>query len=98
MAKLVEKKIKRLEHPEAIDEDEKKSSFEAVYEGEALSGVLEGAVSKLSAAGYEILGTEQILSSILEDKDSELAKIFAKYGVTSEKFEEKLANKINFSC
>ena len=33
LAKLVEKKIKRLEHPEAIDEDEKKSSFEAVYEG-----------------------------------------------------------------
>ena len=38
------------------------------------------------------MGTEQILSSILEDKDSDLAKIFAEYGVTSETFDEKLAN------
>ena len=79
LAKLVEKKIKRLEHPEAIDEDEKKSSFEAVYEGEALSGVLEGAVSKLSAAGYEILGTEQIMASILENASPELVKTINKF-------------------
>lgn len=52
--------------------------------------VFERAVSKLSTSNYEILGTEQILSSILEDKESELTKILAQYGVTSENFEEKL--------
>ena len=91
LAKLVEKKIKRLEHPEAIDEDEKKSSFEAVYEGEALSGVLEGAVSKLSAAGYEILGTEQIMASILENASPELIKTINKFGLNAQNFEQKLA-------
>ena len=91
LAKLVEKKIKRLEHPEAVDEDEKKSSFEAVYEGEALSGVLEGAVSKLSAAGYEILGTEQIMASILENASPELIQTINKFGLNAQNFEQKLA-------
>ena len=53
--------------------------------------MFERAVAKLSASNYEILGTEQIISSILEDKESELAKILADYGVTSELFDEKLA-------
>ena len=65
LTKLVQRKIKRLEHPEVEEDDEKKSSFESVYEGEALSGVLDRAVSKLTAKGYEILGTEQIIASIL---------------------------------
>ena len=91
LTKLVEKKIKRLEHPEAVDDDEKKSSFEAVYEGEALSGVLEGAVSKLSAAGYEILGTEQIMASILENASPELIQTINKFGLNAQNFEQKLA-------
>ena len=93
LTKLVEKKIKRLEHPEAVDDDEKKSSFEAVYEGEALSGVLEGAVSKLSAAGYEILGTEQIMASILENASLELIQTINKFGLNAQNFEKHgLAN------
>ncbi len=91
LTKLVERKIKRLEHPESVEEETKKSSFESVYEGEALAGVLEGAVSKLSAAGYEILGTEQIMASILENADSELVKTINKYGLNTKVFEEKLA-------
>ena len=65
LTKLVQKKIKRLEHPET-EENAIKSDFESIYEGEALSNVFDRAVSKLSAKGYEILGTEQIISSILE--------------------------------
>ncbi len=90
LTKLVQRKIKRLEHPEAEDDIEK-SSFESVYEGEALTGVFDRAVSKLSAKGYEILGTEQIVASILEDADSELVKTINKYGLNSETFEEKLS-------
>lgn len=91
LTKLVQRKIKRLEHPEGEEDDDKKSSFESVYESEALAGVLDGAVSKLSAAGYEILGTEQIMASILENADSELVKTIEKYGLNSKVFDEKLA-------
>ena len=90
LTKLVQKKIKKLEHPEA-EEDIEKSSFESVYEGEELSGVFDRAVSKLSAKGYEILGTEQIIASILETQDSELVKTINKYGLNTETFENKLA-------
>ena len=90
LTKLVERKIKRLGHPEE-EEDIEKSSFESIYEGEALSGVFDRAVSKLSAKGYEILGTEQILASILEDKDSELVNTINKFGLNSETFEAKLS-------
>ena len=91
LTKLVQKKIKRLEHPEAEEDDDKNSSFESVYEGEALADVFDRAVSKLSAAGYEILGTEQIMASILESSDTELISTIHKYGLDSEIFEKKLA-------
>lgn len=90
LTKLVQKKIKRLEHPEAEEEDERDNAFD-VYEGEALSDVFSRAVSKLTAAGYEILGTEQIMSSILESGDTELVNTIKKFGLNSEVFERKLA-------
>ena len=90
LVKLVQKKIKRLEHPET-EEDSIKNNFESIYEGEALSEVFDRAVSKLSAKGYEILGTEQIISSILETPNSELVQTINNYGLNSERFEAKLA-------
>ena len=90
LTKLVQKKIKRLVHPEE-EEDVIKSDFESIYEGDALSEVFDRAVSKLSAKGYEILGTEQIISSILETSDSELVNTINKYGLNNVNFEEKLS-------
>lgn len=94
LEKLVQKKTKRLYHPE-IDENReegnKAQQTDNIFDNEEASRVFERAVSKLSTSNYEILGTEQILSSILEDKNSQLTQIFAQYGVTSENFEEKLA-------
>lgn len=94
LEKLVQKKIKRLYHPE-IDENKESKENKAeetdnIFDCEESAKVFERAVSKLSTSNYEILGTEQILSSILEDKESDLTKILAQYGVTSENFEEKL--------
>lgn len=91
LTKLVQRKIKRLEHPEAEEDDEKGSSIEALYEGEALSDVFDRAVSKLSAAGYEILGTEQIMASILESENSDLVNTIKKFGLDLNVFEAKLA-------
>ena len=96
LEKLVQKKIKRLYHPE-IDEnreakEDKSEETDNIFDSEESAKVFERAVSKLSTSNYEILGTEQILSSILEDKNSELSQILGKYGVTSENFDEKLPN------
>lgn len=88
--KLVLRKIKRLEHPESEEDEEKHSSFETAYDG--VSDVLDRAVSKLSAAGYEILGTEQIVASILESESSALLDTIHKSGINSENFEHKLAS------
>ena len=96
LEKLVQKKVKVYNHPEADDHKEtvpnKAKATDNIFDSEESAKVFERAVSKLSASNYEILGTEQILSSILEDKSSELTKILEKFGVTSENFEEKLSN------
>lgn len=96
LEKLVQKKTKRLYHPEVeeagVKSEDKSQETDNIFDSEESNQVFERAVSKLSTSNYEILGTEQILSSILENKDSSLAKIFAQYGVTSENFEEKLSN------
>ena len=91
LTKLVQRKIRRLEHPEVEEVEDKKNDLEAVYEGEELADVFDRAVSKLSAAGYEILGTEQIMASILEGNDSELLNTMGKYGLNAGNFEQKLS-------
>ena len=93
--KLVQRKVKKDFHPELDDNKEKEVNLtketDSLFDNEQSSKVFERAVSKLSTSNYEILGTEQIISSILEDKDSELTKILAGFGITDEKFEEKLS-------
>ena len=96
LEKLVQKKTKRLYHPEYDEhkskKEDKSQETDDIFKNEAASKVFERAAAKLSTSNYEIMGTEQILSSILEDKNSELTKIFAQYGITSENFDKKLAN------
>ena len=89
MSKLVQKKQKKLEHPEG-EEKERKNLVDYIFDNSGISPIFDRAMSKLSTSEYEILGTEQIIASILEDKESNLAQIFAQYGITSETFEEKL--------
>ena len=95
LEKLVQKKTKKLYHPE-IDEtkepEDKSQDTDILFDSEEASKVFHRAVAKLSTSNYEILGTEQIISSILEDKNSELSQILAKYGITEEAFDEKLSN------
>lgn len=88
--KLVQKKMKRLEHPEG-EEKESVNIIDLMYNNSEISPVFDRAMSKLTASGYEILGTEQVISSILEDKSTSLSQIFDKYGITSEKFDEALS-------
>lgn len=91
--KLVQKKSKKLYHPEIDEKKEEDKAGEAdnLFDSEEATKVFERAVAKLSTSNYEILGTEQIISSILEDKDSDLSKIFAQFGVTGDVFDERLS-------
>ncbi len=89
LSKLVQKKQKRLEHPEG-EEKERKNIVDYIYDDSEVAPVFARAISKLSTSDYEILGTEQILASILEDADSNLAKIFEGFGVTPASFDEQL--------
>lgn len=94
--KLVQRKVKNDFHPELDENREKEVNLtqetDSLFDNEQSSKVFERAVSKLSTSNYEILGTEQIISSILEDKESDLAKILAQFGITEEIFEEKLSH------
>lgn len=93
--KLVQRKVKTDYHPELDENKEKEINLtqetDSLFDNPLSAKVFERAVSKLSTSGYEILGTEQIISSILEDKESDLTKILAQFGVTNELFEEKLS-------
>ena len=93
--KLVQRKEKKTFHPELDEAKEPEINLtretDSLFDNEESAKVFKRAVAKLSASNYEILGTEQIISSILEDKDSPLVKILAQFGVTEELFEDKLS-------
>lgn len=93
--RMVQKKTKKLPHPEIEDikeSEQQNFSAESLFkENESISKMFERAYSKLADSKYEILGTEQIIASILEDKDSEIAKILQENGLQQGNFEEKLS-------
>lgn len=97
LEKLVQKKTKKQYHPEFdesnsynINKSEETDSL--LYDNDESRSVFERAVAKLSASNYEILGTEQIFSSILENDKFAVTKILSQYGITADNFEDKLAN------
>ena len=90
---LSQHKHSKARHPEVFDKrrrNDRNDSILSLIESADNSGIFSRAISKLSTSQYEILGTEQIMMSILEDKESDAAKILAEYGVTAESFLEKL--------
>ncbi len=93
--KLVQRKVKKDFHPEVEEnkdvEIDLTKETDTLFDNKESSKVFERAVAKLSTSGYEILGTEQIISSVLEDKESNLSKILAHFGITDEAFEDKLS-------
>lgn len=94
MKKIVEKKSKQKEkHPESVDvkdSDDKYSHILSIVKDEESASVFSRAVAKLTTSEYEILGTEQIMLSILEDETGDLSDTLKHAGITSERFNEKL--------
>ena len=93
LLKLIDKSNKKSEvHPEQ-EKRKIKSEYSTVQDlfkdGEAKE-ILDRAVSKLTASHYEILGTEQIVQSILEDSNSDLTKLLSEAGINIASYCEKL--------
>ena len=86
-------KPRKLKHPEIIEKrrrNDRNDSIISLIESADSAKIFDRAIAKLSTSDYEILGTEQIMQSILDDENSEISKILAEFGVTSESFSEKL--------
>ncbi len=79
-------------HPEEEIENTELTNINDFFKEKTISEILSQAQSKLIAPGYEILGTEQILQAILENKNYEIVNILEKYNITSEVFLEQLSH------
>lgn len=90
LARLVQKKIKKMTHPEGEDSSEVRR-IDEIYKNFERSAIFNKAISKLTASGYEILGTEQIVSSILENHDETVTKLLEEYGVSHKTFDQKIS-------
>ncbi|MBQ4647076.1 MAG: hypothetical protein IJB79_06980 [Candidatus Gastranaerophilales bacterium] len=78
-------------HPETENENTQLSNINDFFKEKIMSEILANAQSKVSASGYEILGSEQLLQSILENKDYKIVEILNKFDINSENFNEKLS-------
>lgn len=86
-------KPKKVKHPEAIEKrrrNDKNNSIISLIENSESKKIFDRAIAKLSTSNYEILGTEQIMQSILEDSELDVTKTLNNAGVTAETFSEKL--------
>lgn len=86
-------KQKKVKHPEIIEKRRRRDrddSIVSIIESADSAKIFDRAIAKLSTSNYEILGTEQIMQSILEDENSDSSKTLAEFGVTADTFSEKL--------
>ncbi len=86
-------KPKKVKHPEIIEKrrrNDRNDSIISLIESADSAKIFDRAIAKLSTSQYEILGTEQIMQSILEDNESEASKILAGFGITASSFSDKL--------
>ncbi len=92
---LLSKKTKPTKiHPEEFETQEYEGMSSGILnmlDSQKTKDIFETALSKLSTTNYEILGTEQIMQSIL-DSDSELSEALKNYGITLEEYNRKLSN------
>lgn len=98
--RLIEKNSskKGYKHPETTESANLTfKKFDSLFGETSVSKILDTAQSKLTTMGYEVLGTEQIILSILDDNENQITQILRKYGVTRENFYNELENFSNRS-
>ena len=80
-------------HPEGTDRRESDDKYKyilSIFKDSNSSALFDRAVAKLSTSNYEIMGTEQIIQSILEDENSDLLQALQDKGINASSFTEKL--------
>ena len=93
LTRLLDKNLNEsFEHPENMSESSipTLANVNNFFREKNVEEILNNAASKLSTCGYEILGTEQILQSILENCDYEVTKFLNNNGIDKEIFIQKL--------
>ncbi len=95
LCRLIEKNSNKTyyKHPEKQEtQPQTFNNIDNLLDEHTVSHLLKTAQSKLSTMGYEILGTEQIVQSILDNSDNDITKILESYGISRESFDNELKN------
>ncbi len=95
LCRLIEKNSAKTycKHPERQEtQSQALNNIDSLLDEYSVSNLLKTAQSKLSTMGYEILGTEQIVESILDNSDNSITKILESYGISKEAFDGELKN------
>lgn len=95
LCRLIEKNSGKsyYKHPEKQEvQNQICTNIDNLLDEHTVSNLLKTAQSKLSTMGYEILGTEQIIQSILDNPDNSITKILETYGISKESFDNELKN------
>ena len=78
-------------NPEVVTENTQLENINDFFREPTISEILTNAHSKVTTQGYEIVGSEQILLSVLDNKNYKISEILEKYSVTADVFLEKLS-------
>jgi len=95
LCRLIEKNSGKTyyKHPEKQEiQNPAFANIDNLLDEHTVANLLKTAQSKLSTMGYEILGTEQIIQSILDNPDNSITKILETYGISKESFDNELKN------
>lgn len=87
--KLVQKKKKEFLHPE-LDDERETPPIEDVINEDLSKNIIKSAEEKMLKDGKELIGTDYILSSVLEMENLEVSKILSSNNVTSESFNSNI--------
>lgn len=94
VVRVVEQKSKTAPHPESTAKTQsfvpRYISFASISEESEFAKVINSAKEALNNSSYEIIGTEQILLAILENKESNISALLAEEGINFQNFSEKL--------
>lgn len=81
-------------HPESDDiickKEDAYAGISNIANEPGVEKIFSGAVAKLTTSQYEILGSEQIMQSILEDNGNDTVSVLKECGITSESFSAAL--------
>lgn len=81
----------KITHPEENIENTHTTNINDFLQEKVMSEILSNAQSKATTSDYEIVGTEQILQSILENKNYPIVEILNKYSIDLDVFLNKLS-------